>query len=333
MPKPLIAVASLGGTITMTSSSAQGVTPTLSAEDLVASVPAVADVASLQTNTIATKPGASLTTRDLKGVLAWARTEVDAGASGAIVIQGTDTIEETSYFLDLHWDRDAPLIVTGAMRHPSAPGADGPSNLLSAITVAATAEARSRGVLVILNETIHAARWVQKRRGSGLDAFVSTPFGPLGFVEEGKPCFNAAAGHKQTALATPIVESASPKVALLRTHLEDDGSLLKLAVDAGYNGVVIGAFGVGHVPATLAEVVSEVVPRIPVVITTATGAGPTFTKTYGFIGSESDLLSRGAIGAGWLTSTKARILLSQLIACEADHAQIATEFATRGASC
>lgn len=329
MDKPLVAVASLGGTITMTSSTGAAVQPTLSADDLILGVPDLAGVANLQARTIATKPGASLTVTDLEETLLWARETVEAGAAGAVVIQGTDTIEESAYLLDLHWDLKEPLIVTGAMRHPSSAGADGPGNLLAAVTTAASSNSRCRGVMVVLDDTVHAADQVQKGRASGLGAFMSRPFGPIGFVEEGQAHFLAPASSR-TALAGSV-ERAHAKVALIETHFGDDGAVVDLVAAAGFQGIVIGAFGVGHVPASVAEAISRAATSMPVVFATRAGAGTTYRQTYGFNGSETDLLLRGAIGAGWLHPRQARMLLERLIAGGSDRAAIAKEFGRRGA--
>ena len=134
-----MAVASLGGTITMTPASGGGaVTPSLQAADLVAAVPGLDEVAELTVATLRTEPGAWLTPPDVVAVGEWARGQVaDGGVDGVVVVQGTDTIEETAYLLDLYWDRPEPLVVSGAMRAPSAAGADGPANLLAATVVAA----------------------------------------------------------------------------------------------------------------------------------------------------------------------------------------------------
>jgi L-asparaginase len=128
-----VAIASLGGTITMTSTSDRtGVTPSLTAADLVGSVPGLASTAEVTARTITTAPGASLAVADVLEALSWARRAVDDGASGVVIVQGTDTIEESAYLLDLYWDRAAPLVVTGGMRTAQTAGADGPANILAA---------------------------------------------------------------------------------------------------------------------------------------------------------------------------------------------------------
>ncbi|MGH3361713.1 MAG: asparaginase domain-containing protein, partial [Nocardioides sp.] len=128
MPGARLALGSLGGTITMTTArGGSGVAPTMSADDLLAGMPDAAGVADVDTATLATVPGASLGFADVLGALEWAERKVADGCAGVVLVQGTDTLEETSYLLDLHWDRPEPLVVTGAMRPPSSPGADGPA--------------------------------------------------------------------------------------------------------------------------------------------------------------------------------------------------------------
>lgn len=324
-----VAVASLGGTITMTSSrdDGQGVVPSLGAADLLRSVPALAQV-EVEATTLATVPGASLGVADLAGVLRWARDAVDAGAAGAVVVQGTDTIEETAYLLDLHWDRDEPLVVTGAMRAAQAPGADGPANLSAAVLTAAGAASRSRGVLVVMADAVHAAVRVRKTRSSGPDVFRSPSSGPLGHVEEGSVLF--AGPPFRDAPLTAGLPGPFGRVPVLETYLGDEGELLRLVDGAGWDGVVVGGFGVGHVSAGLAAVVGDVAARRPVVVASRTGSGPTYTSTYGFVGSEADLLRRGAVLAGWLDPRKARTLLACLTGAGATADEVADEFRRRG---
>jgi L-asparaginase len=325
-----VAVASLGGTITMTPASGGGaVTPSLQAADLVAAVPGLDDVAELSVATLRTDPGAWLTPTDVVAVAEWARGQVtDAGADGVVVVQGTDTIEETAYLLDLYWDRPEPLVVSGAMRAPSAAGADGPANLLAATVVAASPDARDRGALVVPNDEVHAAARVRKTDTVALHAFGSGPFGPVGRVHERTVTF-AGGPARWPSLPLPV-SGRVPRVALLETHLGDRGDLLRLVARDGYDGVVLAGFGAGHVSAAMAEVVSDVVPRCPVVLASRTGAGPVLTGTYGFVGSEQDLLARGVLPAGWLDARKARLLLWALLAAGEDPEAVRATVTARG---
>ena len=329
MSKPRVAVGSLGGTITMTSDGATAVTPTLLAADLVAAVPALADAAALQTQTLAVLPGASLSHADVLGALAWARGAVDDGAEGVVLVQGTDTLEETAYLLDLFWDRPQALVVTGAMRSPQQAGSDGPANLLAAVLTAAQRDSDGLGVLVVLNDEVHAAVRVAKGHSMAVDAFHSPVFGPLGRLVESRVVYGNRP-NRQPHLPMSVTTAAEPRVALLTTHLGDRGELLQLVLDAGYDGVVLAGLGVGHVSATVAELVGKAAEHVPVVLGSRVGAGPTATRTYGFAGSESDLIARGAVPAGWLTPVKARLLLWSLLRLGCSPSRVGAEFADRG---
>lgn len=334
MVLPEVAVGSLGGTITMTAHGPDGVTPTLRARDLVAAVPALEHVATITAETLATLPGASLTPDDVLGALRWGREAVDAGAAGVVLVQGTDTIEETSYLLDLHWDRDQPLVVSGAMRAPGTAGADGPANLLAAVTVAADPGCRGLGVLVVLNDEVHAAARVRKGHATAPGAFVSPGFGPVAALVEGRPVIGNPV-PRGAALPLPVA-GVEVRVALLEACIGEGGTLLRLVHREGYDAVVVAGFGVGHVPFDLADAVGECTDPagrpVPVVLATSTGAGTTLRRTYGFPGSETDLLARGAIAAGWLGPRKARILLRQLVAAGASLATVREAFEHRGAT-
>jgi L-asparaginase len=330
MTRPRIAVASLGGTITMVPAgkSSSVVVPTLTVDDLLLTAPALLELAELSAETLATVPGASLGFRDVLNALEWATREVEQGASGVVLVQGTDTIEETAYLIDLHWGRSEPIVVTGAMKAPAA-GSDGPANLLAAVQVAIAPASRGLGCLVVMHDEVHAAARVKKTRSSGVGAFSSPGFGPIAYVEEGRVVFgNQPASWPHL---TPSAASVFPRIALLETCLDDDASLLDLTVEAGFDGIVLAGFGVGHVSRTVAEAVTRAVERCPVVLASRTGSGTTFAHTYGFVGSESDLLSRGAIPAGWLDPRKARILLSSLLSTGSNLATIRMEFDSRGA--
>ena len=325
-----VAIASLGGTITMTPVSAGAeVAPSLTAAELLSSVPGLAGTVEVTARTIATIPGASLSVADVLEALSWARAAVDDGASGAVIIQGTDTIEESAYLMDLYWDRAAPLVVTGAMRAARMAGADGPANILAATQVACSPASRHRGVLVVLNDEIHAAVTVRKTRSSGLNAFSSPSFGPLGYVEESVAVYGRSM-RRVAPLPVPP-GAAHPRVALIETHLDDDGALLDLVAASDYRGIVIAALGVGHASEKVASAVSRaIVGSKLVVLASRTGAGTTFSSTYGFIGSESDLLRRGAIAAGWLDARKARLLLACLLMASSTVDDIKSEFRRRG---
>lgn len=317
-------VLALGGTIAMTSEAAgEGVTPTLDAAALVSAVPALAQVADIVATTFRTVPGAHLRIDDIVA-LARTITALPRG-EGVVVTQGTDTLEHTAYLLELLVPGDRPVVVTGAMRAPQQPGTDGPANLLASARVAASEAARGAGVVVVLNDEIHAARFVRKSHTARPSAFASATAGSIGWIAEER----VRIPHRPTrpVAVDPSAVGEIPPVALVPVAFGDDGALLRIVEGAGYAGLVVQAFGAGHVPAWLVTDLERLAATVPVVLTSAVGAGELFASTYGFPGSESDLLARGLISGGALDGPRARLLLSLLLATAADRDSIAATFA------
>ncbi|MEU6948228.1 asparaginase [Streptomyces sp. NPDC046316] len=254
-------------------------------------------------------PSSSLTFEDLAALAQEIRDTVAEG-SGVVVVQGTDTLEETAFLLDLLCETSRPVVVTGAMRRPDLPGADGPANLAAAITVAADPGCAGLGVLVVLADEIHAARHVRKTHTTSVTTFASPGAGPLGAVVEGEP--RVLLRPTGTSAIHPLRFDPAVRVALVTLSLGDRGELLE-AVDSRFDGLVVAAFGAGHVPAWLVEPLERLATRIPVVLASRTGAGATLTRTYRGPGSEHDLLKRGIIPGGPLDPAKARLLLHALL--------------------
>jgi L-asparaginase len=317
-----IAVISLGGTIAMTAQTDAGATPTLSADELVAAVPGLADTGiHVEVLDFRRVPGASLTVSDL---LELAVTIETLAVDGVVITQGTDTIEETSYVLDLITSGDMPIVVTGAMRNASMAGADGPANVLAAIRVAASTEARGTGCVVVFGEEIHSARWVRKTHATSPLAFTSYP-GPIGYVAEEHVRILARPAPAPTIGTRGATTSA--RTAIFTVGLGDDGTLLQ-ALGDHVDGLVVAAFGAGHVPMACVDALTDLAKRMPVILTSRTGSGPVLSQTYGFPGSESDLLARGLIPGGTLDPVKARVLLQLLLITSTDKDQIAQAFST-----
>lgn len=360
---PRVLVVALGGTIAMTASTTGGVVPNLTAHDLLDAVPGLAELGvELEALTFRSLPSASLAVPDLLELVALV---ADHGADGVVVTQGTDTIEETAYALDLLHRGPRPLVVTGAMRNPALAGADGPANLLAAITVAASPAARDLGCVVVFADEVHSARRVRKTHATSVATFASPDGGPLGYVAEGSfrlfnrpptrhlipaparpqppggarppgsppppgdspPSPGNAPSHGSGSM--PSGGGSLPVVGLYTATLGDDGALLA-AVGDRLDGLVVAGFGVGHVPAGWVEVLGAIAARVPVVLASRAGAGPALTGTYGYPGSERDLIARGLIPAGYLHPYKARLLLQLALAVGAGRAQITAALAVEG---
>lgn len=314
MNLPKLAIAALGGTVSMQARSAgEGVIPTVSGETLLASVPELKSLAQVTVETLCLLPSASLDFECLLSVLSWAKYQVVQGAEGVVITQGTDTLEETASFFDYLWDHDAPLILTGAMRSAQQAGADGPANLLDACRVALNPNSRQRGVQVVMNGQVHHASSVRKTDSLAVHAFSSPIFGPAALLVEGHVHY----------LRSPVLRNVLPlpqqtlhKVAMLEASLSADTLIVENILKLGYDGLVIAGFGAGHVSEKWTTVIETIAGKIPVIIATRTGSGSTARASYGFVGSEMDLIRKGAHMAGFLCPRKARILLWLLIGCQ-----------------
>lgn len=290
--------------------------PTISGDPLVEGVSRFLTGVDVTVKTPRFVASPSLSLDDIQGV---ARTINDAfeadETDGAVVVQGTDTIEETSFLLHLLLGKTRPVVVTGAMRAADAPGADGPANLLAAIQVAASPLSANVGVLVVLNDEIHSATFVVKTHTTLPSAFKSPYSGPLGLVSEGRVMFSR----------TPVINyprfslaDLNASVALVKIGMSDDGRLLAALPMLGYEGVIIEAMGAGHVPECIVNIVGDLCTNMPVLLCSRVGSGPVLRETYKFAGSETDLIQRGVITAGHLSGLKARLLLIVALACGFD---------------
>ena len=326
-PLPRVLVVTLGGTIASVPDQAgYDAVPRLSPEQLVASVPGVEHVAELCTESFRQYPSGDLSVADVVELAALVR-ERGADVDGVVITQGTDTLEETSFLLELLLGRDAPPVaLTGAMRNSGLAGADGPGNLLAALRVAASPLARDVGPVVVFADEIHLPRFVRKLHSASIHAFGSPTTGPIGWVIEDRVRIPLVPRRRGPVCTPDDLPATIPEVGILRLGL-GSGPVRPEHV-AGFDGLVVEAFGGGHVPSPVVDSLSEIAARIPVVMATRTGAGELYEATYAFPGSERDLLDRGLISAVALDGAKARLQLILLLAGHADRATIRESFET-----
>lgn len=319
---PRIMVIGVGGTIAMRGPRGAAVLPELDAGILVETVPALADVCEVSTITLSNAPSPYMDMGSVLAIADTARKAHEDGVEGIVVLQGTDTMEETAFALELLLGRAIPVAVTGAMRNPDQPGGEGPANLLAAARTA-VARCGDMGVVVVMDGTIHTPRFVHKAHTTSAAAFTSGPVA-LGEVADSAIIFYA---HIPPLPRLDMVADAQPAaVVLLEATLGEEGRLLDFVERAGFQGIVIAGMGGGHVPPAMADRLEALATRMPVIVGSRAEAGTTLASTYAYSGGEIDLARRGLIRTGWLSPRKARVALSLLLSSASDVNQIAEFF-------
>jgi len=289
-----------GGTISMQGEHA---VPTLDAAGLVAAIPELERFPSLQAENVLGLPGPQISLEQGLRLVREAVTAASRG-DGVVITTGTDTLEELAMLCAMIYDGEAPIVFTGANRPASAPGADGPANLLDAVALAASADATGLGAVVVFGGEILAATSARKVESTGPSAFGSPAAGPLGRVVEGRIWLHARP-LRQPALQLGTITHAVP---ILSAALGEDGSLLRAAGQTA-DGLVVEAFGAGHLTPGMLHALRDTIARVPVVVTVAPQRGSMMHATYGFEGSERDVRASGAVCAPFLSARAARIAL------------------------
>ncbi len=307
---PTVAILATGGTIASRHDPAKGgYVPAVSADELVEAVPGLRTVARIQTEQISNISSSDMTPeiwlRLAARVSAWLeRPDV----AGVVVTHGTNTLEETAFFLDLTVAGDNPVVLVGAQRPASDPDADGPRNLLDAVRVAAAPQARGKGTLVVMNGQINAARDVTKTNTSQVETFRSLEFGALGLVDVESVRF-----YRSPLRPAPIPiqnVTAFGRVDIVPSYAGADGRLVRALVrDGNLSGLVIAGLGLGGVPAEMFDAIQEARAQgLPVVVGTRVPTGRVFPLSA-TKGSALSLKEIGCVLADTLSPQKARVLL------------------------
>ena len=305
--KKKVGILFTGGTISMTIDKEIGANvPTLSGKDIMSMATNVNDIADFEIKDFAEIPGPHMTAdklMELKHCVLELLNREDI--CGVVITHGTDSLEESAYYLDLVINHEKPVIVTGAMRSSSELGYDGSNNLSSAICVAISENARNKGVLVVLNNQVLLASEATKTDTMSLNTFKSPGKGALGIVDSNELLLFKNV-TRRTFIDTDTVEN---KVALFKSGLGMDDTFIKHAVDMGYKGIVIEAMGRGNIPPQMYEGVKYAREHgVVVVITSRCLLGRVY-DSYGYLGSGRDLKNLGCIFAGDLNGHKSRIKL------------------------
>ena len=316
---PRVRLVATGGTI---SNRAEG---RLTAEELVTMMPNVGRYARPEFEQFSNVASSQLT---LDQWLALARRvnrllKEDAGLAGVVVTSGTDTLEELAYFLDLTVRSDKPVVVVGSMRNPSTLGYEGAANLLQGFRVAADPAAAGRGVMVVLNDEINAAREATKTDALRLHTFQTRGYGVLGVVDSDRVVFYRRVEKRHTARSEFDVEAitALPRVDVILTYQDAPGDLIKAAVDRGAKGIVLATAGAGATSGTQGEGVAYAIEKGVFVVRTArAGSGRIAARPAGPAGADTPR-ARSIAGED-LAPVKARILLMLALARTQSAAEI-----------
>lgn len=326
-PLPVVAVLSTGGTIASKHNPAKGgYEPAFSGQDLVAAVPAIRKIAQVQVEQISNISSSDIT----PGI--WMRLAARVNdllskpnVAGVVVTHGTNTLEETAYFLDLTTTGTKPVILVGAQRPASDPDSDGPRNLLDAIRVAISPEAANKGVLVVMNGQINPARDVTKTNTSQVETFRSLEFGQLGVVDEEAVRFYRAPVRRQTFAVGP--QTVLGRVDIIVNYAGADGLLIRSLLRTGdVNGLVIAGMGLGGVTSSMFDAIQEARAKgVPVVVSTRVPTGRVFSLSAAK-GSSLTLRQIGCVLADNLSPQKARVLLMLALTKTRDPASLQKYF-------
>lgn len=305
--KPHIVIVFTGGTIASTLDTEWGgVVPSLSGGRILERIPGLTESVQITVVEFGTYPGPHITpevmlqlTRVVQDVVA--RDDVD----GVIVTHGTDTLEETAYFLDCTIKTSKPIVVIGAMRNSSEPDWDGPRNIRDAVRVASDATARDKGVIVCLGGVLSAASEVSKTDTDDVNTFRSENFGPIGRVTNGHVMIHRGPVHRDHY----DVRTVSMYVPVVKCYAGVGPEFIEYACQHGAAGIVVEAFGVGNVTPSVYRACAEAIKQgIPVVLVSRCPVGR-IEHTYAYDGAGLHLHRAGVIFADYLNGQKARIRL------------------------
>lgn len=224
---------------------------------------------------------------------------------GVVITHGTDTLEETAYFLELTTNNDLAVVLTGAMRSSNEIGSDGLYNYVQAIITAADASAKDKGVLVVMNDEIHAARFVTKTHTTSVDTFRAPTFGPIGILSKNRPFFLKEVIED---VILPI-DTVDGEIPIIKAYAGMDDTLFRVLTKAKVDGVVVEALGAGNLPPNVLDGLSQMLEeKIPVALVSRCANGVA-EDIYSYTGGGIPLKNMGVMFVKGLTGPKARLRL------------------------
>ena len=324
--KPNVVILATGGTIAGSAASDTATTGykagALGIDVLINAVPEIKNFANVTGEQIA-----SLDSKDMSDDV-WLKLSkrvnellAQKDVDGIVITHGTDTLEETAYFLNLTVQSKKPVVITGAMRPATAISADGPMNLLNAVRLASDPASRDRGVLVCLNDQIDSARNVTKTHTTSVDTFKS-PLGPIGFMNDGHPTFYNQVDRRHAGNTEFDVRNLTklPYVKIIYSHANDDALFVDAAINAGVKGIIYAGTGNGSVHKDAESALARASKAgIIVVRSTRVGGGTV-------IPAEQSYIDAGFLDGDSLNPQKCRILLQLALTKTSNPQQIQKMF-------
>lgn len=325
--KPHIAILATGGTIAGASDSALKTTGykagALGVETLIQAVPEISNIANITSEQIANIDSADMSdeiwlklAKRVNALLA------DSKIDGVVITHGTDTMEESAFFLHLTIKSEKPVVLVGAMRPATALGADGPRNLHSALTLAASAESKGKGVMVMMNDKIHSARYASKIHALNVEAFGSPNTGDMGYMLDGRAIFYTTPDKPHTTQSEFDVSDLDslPRVDILYSYANDGSAIAAQALfNHGTKGLVIAGMGAGSIHKNHKDMLKALMCDGLVVVQSS-------RVNNGYITANETDSKLGFIGSGDLNPQKARVLLMLALTKTSDPKHIAELF-------
>ncbi len=303
-----VALIFTGGTIAMkVNSKLQGAVPSVTPSELISTLAEVTEFDNLEPYEFSKLPSPSITPEkmyELKKIVDNYLEHDDY--AGVVIVHGTDTLEETAFYLDIVSTHKKPVVITGSMKNASDLGYDGLTNLVSSIKVVMEPHSMQKGVLVVMNYTINAACEVTKTHTLNLDTFKSFDFGPIGIIDdEDVIYFREQTQRKAYKLKNKYNESTF----LLKIYAGMTGELIDYYVKQGAKGIVLEALGRGNVPSVMMDAIRDARRKGVEIVIVSRCIGGRVLDSYGYIGGGKDLVNAGCILGGNLSGPKARLLL------------------------
>lgn len=325
--KPTIAILATGGTIAGSSSDSLNSSYTSGAvtiDKLIAAVPQINEIATIKGEQIS-NIGSQAMNNEVWLKLAKRVNEIlkKGEADGIVITHGTDTMEETAYFLNLVVKTDKPIVMVGAMRNGSSLSADGPLNIFNAVNVAMSKDSIGKGVVVVMNDEIHAAREVTKTNTSSVDTFKSPNTGKIGTVFYGNVKYYMQSTRKHTANSDFNIEEIKelPRVDIIYNHTQDNPDFVNTSISSGAKGIINAGLGNGNPYPSVQDALANAVKKgIIVVRDSRVGSGETVQH------GEVDDAKFGFLTSDNLNPQKARVLLMVALTKTSDPAKIQQYF-------